>query len=118
MAETWPVDLPTTPLSAGYSDVQRDNTIRSEMGYGPAKVRRRSTVNMRDITYQYVMTKAQVTSLSTFYNVTLGGGVETYDYPNYIDTVDTSDELRFKQPPVIQPSGPDFSVRLFLEVMP
>ena len=118
MAATWPVDLPTTPLSAGYSDVQRNNVIRSEMGYGPAKTRRRSTVYMRDITYQYVMTKAQLTSLETFYTTTLEGGILTYDYPNYINNNDTTDELRFKQPPVIQPSGPDFSVRLFVEVMP
>ena len=116
MPEVWPIDLPQDPLTAGYSDVERSATIRSDMGYGPAKVRRRVIMAMRDITYQYLMTKAQVASLLDFYDVDLKGGVETYDYEDYINGGEV--ELRMKTPPVIQPSGPDFSVRLFVEVMP
>lgn len=116
MPEVWPIDLPQDPLTAGYSDVERSTTIRSDMGYGPAKVRRRAIVPMRDITYQFLMSQAQVASLNTFYDTTLKGGTLTYDFEDYING--GSVELRMKTPPVTQPSGPDFSVRLFVEVMP
>ena len=64
----WPVGLPQVPLRAGYSRMERNTVIRSNMGYGPAKVRNRVITEMHDNVVRFQIDDAQKATLETFYS--------------------------------------------------
>lgn len=70
----WPEDLPQSPLSDGFQETLPDNTLRSKMEQGPAKLRRRGTDASGKITMLFLLSAAQCTSLDIFYQNTLSGG--------------------------------------------
>lgn len=80
----WPAGLPQMPLWDGWSETIRNQTVETPMDVGPAKVRRRTTVDIRDITACYKLTDAQKTTFVSFLNDTLAGGALRMDWPHPI----------------------------------
>ena len=108
---TFPIDA-SESLRAGWSERERDNVIRSPMGYGPAKLRERTTAVMNDGTRAFYLTTAEKDTLLAFYATEKaliwdwdeGGGSRNY---------------RFLSPPAAQEISCDlWSVSIQVEVMP
>lgn len=108
----WPATLPQVSTRAGHSERERDNVLRSPMGYGSAKLRERTTAVIRDGTRGFFMTDAQKATLDQFYtdNKALtwtwdeGAGVRNY---------------RFLSPPATQEVNCDlWSVAIQVEIIP
>jgi hypothetical protein len=87
----WPVaPFPQTPQRAGYDDTEVNNVIRSTMGYGPAKLRQRTTAVLDNIVSVFTLTDADKAVFDTFYTTnkairfdwddTLGDGVQAYRF--------------------------------------
>lgn len=81
MSETdilWPESLPQTPLLDRWQETLADNTLRTEMEQGPAKLRRRSTAASGRMQAQFLLSSADCLLLDAFYHSTLGGGVKAF----------------------------------------
>lgn len=112
---TWP-SIPAFQINT-YKESSPDNTIRSSMGIGVDKVRRRTTASPYQISFQLILTTAQLTTLETFYNTTTVGGSVRFDFthPRTGATV----KARFVSPP----SWSDIYARAYrveinLEILP
>lgn len=101
---TWPASLPQAPLTTGYSETPRDNVIRSPMGYGPDKTRRRTTSKIVDIGMQLLMTSTQTATLDTFYYDTIAQ-VGVVDWVHH--RLGGSAQYYFTAPPIYVPSSYD-----------
>ena len=114
--ETWPTSLPDSPDKSNYTSAARNNTVASGMGYGPAKIRRRSTVAIIDVGMQMQVTEAQVNTLNNFYNITL---FTTLPF-NWIDhTTSLAAVYRFKGPPSYSYFAPGYWLaKMSLEIVP
>ncbi len=64
---TFPVTLPT-PMIAGYGVTPYDQTARTEMETGPARVRRRSAARNDRITVQWRFTDAEMAAFRTWFD--------------------------------------------------
>lgn len=114
---TWPATLPQAPLADGYQEAPHDATIRTAMDVGPAKLRRRSTVEGADLRMLFVLSSSQVSDLDTFYSSTLSGGVDAFDWTD--PRLGTSESYRFAARPAPQFLGGDWwRVELQLERLP
>lgn len=112
----WPAQLPC-PLLAGYQEGLANNTIRSEMDTGPAKVRRRTAANVRPLSFGMVLTKALLADLITFYNTTTFGGTLAFDLTDGRTAATLS--CRFTAPPSFRPQGNGrYAASVSLEVLP
>jgi hypothetical protein len=112
---SWP-SLPA-PLANGVQESFADNLHRTPMDIGPAKVRRRTTANPRPLSFNMLLSKAQLSTLETFYNSTVSGGALAFDmtHPRTGATV----SCRFLQPPAFSSvNGLYFTVSVSLEVLP
>lgn len=113
----WPGTLPQTPLYAGYEEKTPDLLVRTEMDTGPAKVRRRATAGVREITWPTVLTTAQVATLETFYITTLAGGSLTFTVAHPRTAVGST--WRFVEPPTYTHVPPgNYRAVLKLELLP
>lgn len=112
----WPATLPAPSINS-FQETPPDNLIRSNMDKGPAKVRRRTTANVRPIQFTLMLTEAQVAILDTFFNTTVFGGAEEFDYthPRTGDAV----SARFVSPPqYMEKEGVVYGASISLEIMP
>ena len=55
----WPSSLPA-PLLSTFKETPPDNVIRTSMDVGVAKVRKRTSANVRPISFSLMLTPAQV----------------------------------------------------------
>ena len=112
----WPVTLPVAPLRAGNQQVLNDAVIRSEMGYGPAKLRRRTTAQIKQQPINLVLDDAERNTLDTFYISTLS---QTLPF-NYTDPVTGATvDARFVSPPVYREvSCTHWSCSMVFEFLP
>lgn len=101
---TWPTELPNFATPNGYQESLGENSIRSAMELGPAKVRRRSTFTPRTISFTQVLTSEQIQDLETFYLVTLVNGSLPFTmvHPRTGATITTA---VFAEPPTFTPQG-------------
>ncbi|MEO1035230.1 MAG: hypothetical protein AAFX44_06675 [Pseudomonadota bacterium] len=81
MGVAWPVSLPQSPRNAGYGEQYQDNAIRETMAVGPFKSRRRSSIDVVDVSLSFVMTDAQLATFQTFFEDTLFAGTVAVDLP-------------------------------------
>lgn len=103
----WPSSLPQTPLADGFTESRLSTVIRTETDVGPAKVRRRYTAEIRIVSMGLLLTSAQVATLETFYDSTLSGGVDPFDWVNHRTGAAAS--YRFRAPPAYTEAGaPDY----------
>jgi hypothetical protein len=121
-AADWPVDLPQAPLHAGYAQREQTATLRSPMGYGPAKVRRRTQAAIQPVNASLVLTAAQRDSLLNFYGSILEGGTLRFNWSDPLtDAGSGANDLEFRFTAPIQWSsrGPDLYLAVLnLEVLP
>ena len=120
-ADTWPAGLPQYLRLQGYAQQRVNDTIRSPMGYGPDKVRRRTTGVIQNVPGSLILTNAQKNTLQTFYITTLTGGSERFNWIDFLsgDSPLPAVEYRFIQPPTYTSAGNGtwFAV-LALELLP
>lgn len=112
----WPDTLPAPALST-LQESPPDNLIRTQMDKGPAKVRRRTTANVRPISFTLRLTPAQVETLDEFYVTTTYSGADefTYIHPRTGATVNA----RFTEPPSYSENeGAIYNTSISLEIMP
>lgn len=115
MAEQWPLDVPECYLLSGYLEEQQPVVIRSPVDAGPQKVRRRYTQPITGIVTGLAVDKDELEAFWLWFNVTLQGGVKTFDMTNPVTS--EVDEARFLQPPRMTPITDDkFSLELIVEV--
>ena len=119
MAILWPPALPVTPLVQGYGEALPNNTIRTGMDVGPAKVRRRAAAMPFTMSVAFNCNDAQVDTLWTFVRDTLLGGSRRFEWthPRTGQTIEcrfTGDKDLLK----VEPSGTRWVVSFNLEVLP
>lgn len=78
----WPVTLPQEVPKDGYSRKIPNQTIRSDMETGPAKVRYRGGHMPDIVTMTFVLTDAQRDALLTFAKNTVKGAALTFEFPH------------------------------------
>ena len=96
--EVWPESLPQNFSAADYTDTLADNTVRSEMDSGPAKVRRVSTSKPSTLSGTMVMTTAQWNEFVAFRRDTLRE-VLSFEFPNPEDDGETTLIVRLTSAP-------------------
>lgn len=112
----WPTTLPK-PMNESFSENMANNVIRSSMDRGPAKVRRRTTANIREIAFSMMLTETQLTALETFYNVTTVGGAAEFDYTH--PRTGVIESARFKEPFSYRDTNSNlFTASVSLEILP
>ena len=112
---TWP--LSGYVLVDGYSEKPPDNTLRTEMGTGPPKARRRSTAAPRPFKLRKYVTTSEIAILDTFYTDTLYDGALQFDWqhPRTLSAC----SFRFTEQPSYEAlGGTSWIVSLSLELMP
>lgn len=100
---TWPSELPQEFEEDGYSEVQMENTIRTNVTFGAPKVRRRFTAVATEISGTLIMTAAQLLTFDTFFSTTLADGSLSFTWAHPRTGVSAS--FRFKEPPSKNSSG-------------
>ncbi len=114
----WPENVPSDFLQSGFNESPPDNLLRTDMGVGPAKIRRRSTSGIRPIAGTIKITKTALDSLDYFYTHTTSSGALRFDFPEPRNVAITA-EVRFAQKPVYTPAGGIYwNVAIKLEIMP
>ena len=95
----WPGSsaLPQNLEYQGYTETAPDNVLRTKMGVGPDKLRRRETAAIRPFSGSMVLTTTQVHQLEIFYITTLSYGVIAFNWTRPSTTVIAS--IRFVEPP-------------------
>jgi 3-phenylpropionate/cinnamic acid dioxygenase small subunit len=81
----------------GNSESAPNTVIRTAMEVGPPKVRQRSTSGYYASSYNFIMTKAQLDTLMTFYVTTCAGGALDFEYTH--PRLATTQNMRFIAPP-------------------
>lgn len=118
MASPWPPSLPQIPLYQG-RERSVDRAISSQPDWGPRKIRLRFTAAPIPVSLSFVLTLAQVDTLDVFYDTTLGGGAEEFDWLH--PRTGAAVSVRFK--PGAIPSYTNISFELYktileFEIMP
>lgn len=80
MAIVWPLSLPVAPLVSGYQEALPDNTIRTNMDKGPAKVRRKGAALPVVFKVKMTLTQSQRAELRTFLNSTTAQGALRFEW--------------------------------------
>ena len=115
---TWPLTLPAAPEGPGYTETLPNTLVRTAMDAGPPKVRQRYTAGVRPFSMTWMLTKAQVAILDTFYLSTLAGGSLSFDGLPQPRT-QAAATFRFVEPPSYAYLGPDvWRATTKLEILP
>ena len=113
---TWPTELPQVPLQSGFSQVRKDNNIRSQMSYGPDKVRRRTTVAISPVTAAIELLEDELYILDDFYEA---NSSIVWIWKDFQQPSTTDANYRFMAPPTYRPMGGQWwSITLNLEIIP
>ena len=96
-----------------YSEKTPNNTIRSDMGVGPAKVRRRTVLNVREVSFSMALTDEELGLFDDFYQEN-EPVIFSFDNPR----TNLQDTARFKEPPTYARNESMWSVNVTLEILP
>lgn len=110
----WPEQF--CPLINSFQETPPENTIRSTMDKGPAKVRRRTTANIRSVSFTVSMKPAEVTIMDNFYLDDTFSGAIAFDFthPRTKEVV----SARFTSPPTYSNRSTIYQVAVSLEILP
>lgn len=111
----WPVTLPQSPLLVGYSEQPKDNVLRSQMDYGPDKLRNLTTGIITNVSLRMLLSATQTTTLDNFYHSVLAR-VGLFGWVNHRTGADAN--YRFVEPPRYTPVGPKYYGDLTMEMLP
>lgn len=103
MAQAWPAQLQDVFNQDSFQYQIGETVIRSSMDIGPAKVRRRFTKPINEVTGSIWVSVAEFQIFYNFFNTTLNGGTLPFDFYNPL--LAATKEYRFKGPPRITPVG-------------
>lgn len=111
---TWPAQF--CPLLNSLQESPPENAIRSSMDKGPAKIRRRTTANIRPLSFRLFLKPAQLEIMENFYEVETYSGVDEFDYihPRTSQAV----KARFVSLSWNERSGVGYDVSVSLEILP
>lgn len=76
----WPTELYDCILKGSLKERAANNTIRTNMDVGPAKIRRRTTANVRPLSFVLKLKSPQVDVLLDFYKDDLYSGSIEFDF--------------------------------------
>lgn len=101
-----------------YKESPPNNTLRTSMDVGPAKSRRRTTSNVRLISFTLVLNSDQLDTLDGFYNDDTFSGSDDFDF-NHPRTGDAV-KARFVQPPEYSDTIKNqlYEIPVSLEILP
>lgn len=110
----WPSQF--CPLIDTFQESPPQNTIRSEMDVGPAKVRRRTTANIRPIAFRMYLLPDDVAVMDDFFLNQTYSGSEVFDFihPRTKESV----QARFTEPPQYSNRSRGYDVSVSLEILP
>lgn len=112
----WPSQLPP-PFKGTFSESPAENTIRSSMDVGPAKVRRRTTANIRPISFTLRVPQELIDVLQEFYEDDTVSGALAFDYTH--PRTGEAIQARFASVPSISHLEADvYSISISLEILP
>lgn len=112
---SWPSTLPTLQLS-DYSETLADNVLRTQMEYGPNKLRRRTVSNVGQMAGSIIIGPSQRLDLITFYTTTVASGTLQWTMRHPVTGATIS--VRFTGPPQLSAVGNKFRASITLEVLP
>ena len=113
----WPATLPQDLNLEGFEGQISSQVVRTPMDVGPAKQRLRSSSAPEPFRGIMVMTKDQFALFNEFFQQTIGGGADEFDWKHPITLVAKS--VRFIEQPRYRAITPtDISVTMALEIMP
>lgn len=113
---TWPAALRDLWLRDGFREVPPRNVLRTNMGIGPAKVRRRTTSNVRAFFGQMFLTSALVTVLDDFFVTSTKSGSLTIELKH--PRTGSTGTYRFVKEPQYAPRDRGFVASVQLELLP
>ena len=116
MPAEWPESLYGCILKSGFKETPPENTIRTDMGYGPAKVRRRTTANIRKFSISMFFSSTQLTTFETFYTTTISSGSVSFNFRH--PRTQAVESFRIANIPTYDPMGMGYIVVFQMEMMP
>lgn len=117
----WPANIPQGFDRDSFRTEPKGNTIRTKMSYGPSKVRRRYSAVPTNTRGSFHMTVAEKVIFEEFFNTTLKGGIDIFNFPNQLNIatkIEARFDLKSDDPPyTVTPRGEtgDFIVEIRLE---
>lgn len=110
----WPSQF--CPIIDSFQESPPENIIRSDMDVGPAKVRRRTTANIRPISFNMFLTKAETALLDSFFLNDVMSGAIPFDFIH--PRTDQLVSARFVEPPQYSNRSIGYNVSISLEILP
>lgn len=107
----WPAALKIN--RENYSETPPNNVVRTETEYGPAKLRKRTSSNVRKAQASLFLTDAEVDTLDEFY---LENDALAFSFTNPRTSV--VEQARFVSPPEYSLRETMWGVSLSLEILP
>lgn len=107
----WPVQF--CPLINSFQESPPDGIVRTSMDIGPAKIRRRTTANIRPISFKLFLKKDDVAVMDSFY-LTYAADEFDFTHPRTKNSV----KARFVEPPAYMNRSIGYEVSVSLEIMP
>jgi len=111
--------LPQSLLLTGYNQGFGDGLLVYQPDAGPSMARRRSSAVQRPLTVSFVLSRDQLATLETFFNVTILGGSLPFEFPSPIS--EETYLVKFQKdgiPKWTAISYDDFSVTMTLWILP
>lgn len=113
---SWPSSLPQKPLR-GVSETRESNVIRSPVELGPAKLRRRYTVDIILFSVTLPMTKSEVDTFNAFYETTIDHGSLAFDWIH--PRTEVANVFRLRTAPSYTTLGKDnYQISFEMELIP
>ena len=112
---TWPSKF--CPLTGSFQESPPDNLIRSSMDVGPAKVRQRTTCNVRPISFNIFVKNDDMAEFDAFYITDTSYGALEFDFTHPRTKADV--KARFASVPSYSDrSNTGYVISISLEIMP
>lgn len=111
---TWPSQF--CPLINSYQESPPDNVIRTKMDKGPDKIRRRTTANIRPVSFKMFLKNEDIQILDDFYVIETFSGSEPFDFIN--PRSKQSVKARFVSFPIYSNRSTGYEVSVQLEILP
>lgn len=113
---TWPADLPAPAVNT-LKEKPPKNTQRTQMDKGPAKSRRRTTANVRPISFTLKLTPALVQTLDDFFTTDTYSGSIEFDYTHPRTGASVTAQFA-DEPDYGESEGVLYNVQISLEILP
>lgn len=113
---TWPTRF--CPMAGSFQEAPPNNIIRSTMDKGPEKVRRRTTANIRPVSFKLLLKRQDTQELDNFFTTDTLSGSMVFDFVH--PRTEQLVKARFVSAPQYadRSAGKFYEVAIELEIMP